>query len=843
MNLLEVYNLKYEKLAILNDRTNSGASNINIEYNLNGVDILTFDLPVTSKKWIYVINENLVKYKNEYYKIKNPTFNHAEDNEKKITVQCKHLSISLQTILTGEIDEISKTASEMMVLLLTNRDTGWTVGNITVDNTKYRQLQIKNQSIFSGLVKVAETFDGMLHFNSSSMTVDLLADYPDRNIQIRKGKNLKSLNIEYNSDDITTRLYPYGGDDEIGMPVDIISINPNGHEYIENYSFYLAQGYTQEYINKHPELFLHEQEWSSTDYCEPQRLYDDAVRKLNTICKPIVKCTLNALDLSGIPEFRMKSPILGEKVYIIDEDFNFKIQAKIINLSRNEENPLDMTIEISNIIEYSNILTQLSDASKKVNENINGLNKTRGSYINGVIDLLQAQLNSTKSGVKTDKDGNLIIENAEKTKALKLAGGMLGIANTKTVAGDYNWRSFGTGDGFTADELVAGVLKGGHVSFDLENGTLLIGNSPTDYKLYFDGTNLRLNDGKIQNKTGESYFDLTNNQFKLGNQLSFDGNNLILNGGKIQSADGLSYFNLGNNQFKLGSQLNFDGSNLVLNGGKIQNTTGDSYFDLSGNKFKLGDKLNFDGTNLTLGSGVTLKAENIDTSTSKIKTAQIENLVVGTNVVMGANASIDWNTQVSGKPTIPSQYTDSQAVQAYKSTYIDASGVYTGTVKAENISGNLISGVRLRTSNTQNYMQLEDQYINFYNGNISQLKIGFGSFLGISFPAIEAPNNLRISSPYVELTGNIGIANSLMINNTTIMQNGSNVFRFPYGGGEIHTSVDGLSFHLPTSDTDSTLVKVFGMSKTSTGCMINGAYTAITNGDGSSTINVVAKFA
>ncbi|MDU5081225.1 phage tail protein [uncultured Tissierella sp.] len=48
-------------------------------------------------------------------------------------------------------------------------------------------------------------------------------------------------------------------------------------------------------------------------------------------------------------------------------------------------------------------------------------------------------------------------------------------------------------------------------------------------------------------------------------------------------------------------------------------------------------------------------ATNISTLYGKIKTAQIENLVVGGNVTMGSNAVISWG-QVSSKPFIPDDY-------------------------------------------------------------------------------------------------------------------------------------------------------------------------------------------
>ena len=74
-------------------------------------------------------------------------------------------------------------------------------------------------------------------------------------------------------------------------------------------------------------------------------------------------------------------------------------------------------------------------------------------------------------------------------------------------------------------------------------------------------------------------------------------------------------------------------------------------------------------------------ATNINVSRGKITTAQIEDLVVGGNVTMGPNATISWN-RITDRPTIPSQYTDDQALQAWKNsgyaTWIDANGVYSG---------------------------------------------------------------------------------------------------------------------------------------------------------------------
>ena len=74
-------------------------------------------------------------------------------------------------------------------------------------------------------------------------------------------------------------------------------------------------------------------------------------------------------------------------------------------------------------------------------------------------------------------------------------------------------------------------------------------------------------------------------------------------------------------------------------------------------------------------------ATNINVSRGKITTAQIEDLVVGENVIMGPNARISWS-QVTSKPDIP-------VLPSYiKSTYIDSTTVQSPTI----IGGQIIGG-------------------------------------------------------------------------------------------------------------------------------------------------------
>ncbi len=155
----------------------------------------------------------------------------------------------------------------------------------------------------------------------------------------------------------------------------------------------------------------------------------------------------------------------------------------------------------------------------------------------------------------------------------------------------------------------------------------------------------------------------------------------------------------------------------TLGGGTISLEKGDGndgytpaiYFDAATGKYKVIGVIEMEGGSISWssvnapsaeqvgaisstyidGNGVftpNVYATNINTLYGKITTAQIEDLTVGGNVTMGPNATISWS-EVTNKPSIPSQYTDYQAVSAWEnsgySTYINSNGVYTGRLYAQ----------------------------------------------------------------------------------------------------------------------------------------------------------------
>lgn len=404
MELLSVYDLTYKKLAILNDGTPGSAKNINAEFSINAIPTLSFDMPLNSDKWQYLINENLVNFRGEFYFIKNPQFTHNSNSEKNVTVSCVHLSNSLSMFLNTDIKEVGKTALELIKLVLGEELvsgeklisgeneikslSGWKAGDVTVDPKKCRALESSEQSIFTNLVSIADKFNGVLQFNSIAKTVDLLDVRTDREIQIRKGKNLTNVNFAYDYSELITRMNVFGGQDpSTGNEISIQDVNPESKSYLEDISFYINQGYTEDYIHNHPELFHREMTWRASEYVDEKALYDDAMDKMSILSKPKIDCTIEGIDLSNFPEYFTASPIIGEVVSIIDEELALNLKAKVTKITFNSEQPYALKIQISNIVEYNSLLKSLIDTSNAVQKVITPGQEIIGQYIkNATID-------------------------------------------------------------------------------------------------------------------------------------------------------------------------------------------------------------------------------------------------------------------------------------------------------------------------------------------------------------------------------------------------------------------------------------------------------------------------
>ena len=336
-------------------------------------------------------------------------------------------------------------------------------------------------------------------------------------------KDMGSIKKTTSIKDLVTALYGYGKGEEIvgedgkpsggyGRKIDFAELN-NGKKYVEDEEARKKYGTGPE--RKH--IFG----IADFDDCEDRaELLELTKAKLKELSKPKISYELSVEDISRYEGFEGEAVGLGDTVTVIDEEINTRVQTRIIAI---KDNPLeeieDSEITLGNFIkdlsssmvEYDQLKSSFENNRNKFNDELKKLAEgVKTSYMQKVLEKFNQELNETGGWVYAEEGEGLLILNAPKdgnpTQAINLKGGKIAIANHKNPDGSFAYETFGDGDGFTANLIRTGILRGDKVRFDLNNGTFLIGDSSTDYTMYWDGKVLHLRNVDI---------DLSNN-YQIG---------------------------------------------------------------------------------------------------------------------------------------------------------------------------------------------------------------------------------------------------------------------------------------------------------------------------------------
>lgn len=354
-------------LCNLNDNTPNCVRSIKESLSVNEITSLTFELPVVPNgKWLNIVNENLILFNNEYYKIKNMNFTHDQDGKLSLSVEAKHYSdvLATNTISLSETTPLNVIDLMKLALCYENGEPtlGWKVGRVTVDRTLQRGLEAVEQSPFSILLTIADKFDGILKFNSMDMTVDMLEREPiDRpELDLRVSKNLKSFDITYDTSEMYTRLYCYGATDNNGNELDITSVHPEGKPYVENFDYYRKLGYEENFINSHKELFVSTNIWKEDTFVNAQDLYDEGLKQVAKVAQPTVEVKIQALDTKAMGlNGDITKLELGSCIKIKDEDLGTDILCNVTKRTIDYDNPHILTCDVTSSITYHDTLSKL----------------------------------------------------------------------------------------------------------------------------------------------------------------------------------------------------------------------------------------------------------------------------------------------------------------------------------------------------------------------------------------------------------------------------------------------------------------------------------------------------
>lgn len=233
--------------------------------------------------------------------------------------------------------------------------------------------------------------------------------------------------------------------------------------------------------------------WNDTNYTvgQEESLYKDALDVMESASKPSVKYTISLASIAeqfGADEYDLD---VNTQIRLYDPDipindivYTDKVTLYLDDPKNNKATITNQDVSMTGV-SMDSILSRIANLANLVDQKnalyeraqvIGSNGKMAAERLNGQINILANRLSAATSSWYTDDRGNILFESVDGKSAMMLCGEGFMIAYGKNDDGSWNWRTFGTGEGFTADAIITGYLsaeriEAGSIRADkLENG-------------------------------------------------------------------------------------------------------------------------------------------------------------------------------------------------------------------------------------------------------------------------------------------------------------------------------------------------------------------------------------
>lgn len=370
---------------------------LTIEDRFNDLETLTFTIRADDPKAFAVQADRLVEHAGRYYRVEELNDFRDSSGKPMTEVYCEARWMDLgKRSRAGTYSVLAKTPLQGMTLILAG--TGWTpVFDSPADASLYSMEDI-DASNLTLIRRWASIVGREVVFDTAAKTVTFVEQVgEDRGVGFRYGHNLREVSRRYRPP-VATRLYPFGANN-----LNIAATNPSGLTYIEDYSWYTAQGLNP---TQAAQLFRKDQVWYDARYLLGVTLYDAAVRRLASIAQPTISYELAVADFATLTGSTADDVQLGDVVRVRDPDFGIDIATRVVRLVEKPLRPQDNEIELDYLQPG---LAEVADPESSrsldynalsllVDENADPVEITSGTLVWGAISITLAGASTYAAG-------------------------------------------------------------------------------------------------------------------------------------------------------------------------------------------------------------------------------------------------------------------------------------------------------------------------------------------------------------------------------------------------------------------------------------------------------------
>lgn len=320
----------------------------------------------------------------------------------------------------------------------------------------------------------------------------------DNGVRVEFGYNLNEIEEDINIEEVVTRIVPVGFNGimlEGNTPwVDSPVINKYTHVKMRVIEF--------------SDVKVKENADDDEGFNTIKEARSELIRRCNKlyeggIDKPLVNYKIDMINLANTTEYENFKMLVnvkkGDTVTCYIHHLDIDVKARVIDFEEDEITGEYISLELGNVIE--NFFNKQVDIQSIVNKITNTNGTVNAGEIQGVINAIQTQFKALRDIAQPQHVRAVIyedrVENSPTFGCMVLGTMGFEIASKfKPGTQDWDFRTFGTGQGFIADCIIAGILmsRNGVSWLNLDNGTFDFANG----NLSFDGLNIQLI-GKIIN--------------------------------------------------------------------------------------------------------------------------------------------------------------------------------------------------------------------------------------------------------------------------------------------------------------------------------------------------------
>ncbi|EJO5349021.1 phage tail protein [Clostridium botulinum] len=355
----------------------------------------------------------------------------------------------------------------------------------------------------------------------------------DRGVLIQGGKNLVGIEEDLDTDNVITRIMPTGLDENdtvIMLPekyIDSPNINMYSHPKVKHIHYGNIK------VNKETNI-------TKDDVIRLLRLKVKELYEVEKVDIPEVNYKVDFIELSKTEEYKdyinLEKVEVGDTVTVRYDKLNLDIKAKVIKTTKK----LKGKTWVNEKVELGNFKNNVTTSLNKIDSITTDDGKIKGEAIWGTIDATKASLKAMANSAETQVERAIIFEDKAPDSPTygAMCLGTRGFQIAKEMTNDeWQWTTFGTGQGFTADLIRAGILQSldGSLRIDLGGGSFKTYNYNKYSAIELENMNMYFYDFKQENKRAGIIYTsyLVDQPEQLGFNMSHYSNYIM----------GMSYYN------------------------------------------------------------------------------------------------------------------------------------------------------------------------------------------------------------------------------------------------------------------------------------------------------------